>query len=195
MVLITAMGKEVQKTAALEGLDPGFRQRLLVRVIFSTFEGYAFHLRQRALEIGQANDYEFSKTAFENLTEQKEVTKDDGTVEMKQFFLGSLKGLKFSIAIFAKVLGVPEPPSPKAGDLEAGFSVRDRLTHPKRAASFNISESEAQVMVRLGGWFSTVVQWYSDTERAYIRQVSEKISASIAARRAEIEAELKKDEE
>jgi len=160
MALIQTMTREIGMTTELKRLDLQFHRRLLVRVIFSTLEGYAFHLRKKTFEAGKASKYAFSRNDLERLMERKEKTQPDGRIKEISFHLPSLAGLRFSIAIFARVMGVPEPPPPRPGDLEAAFAVRDRLTHPKNAASFAISNTDAEILARLGAWFSTVAQWY-----------------------------------
>jgi hypothetical protein len=191
MALIQAMTREIGMTTELKGLDPQFHRRLLVRVIFSTLEGYAFHLRKQAFEAGQTSKYAFSKGDLERLTERKEKPQPDGSIKEQTFYLPSLSGLRFSIAIFARIMGVPEPPPPRPGDLEAAFAVRDRLTHPKNAASFAISSADAEVLARLGAWFSTVAEWYLTTELSYINRLKESIPASTTTLIAEFRAKVK----
>jgi hypothetical protein len=107
MALIRAMGAEIKAVTELKGLETQVHRRLLVRVIFSTFEGYAFHLRQRAISIGESKKFPFSKTAMEKLTEEEERPREDGTVEKRKRFMKSIEGLRFSIDIFARVLDIP----------------------------------------------------------------------------------------
>lgn len=189
--LVQALAREISMTTELKGLDPQFHRRLLVRVIFSSLEGYAFHLRKRAFEAGQASKYSFSKKDLEMLQEREEKLQADGSVKVRTFYLASLPALRFSVAIFARVMGVPEPPPPQSGDLEAGFAIRDRLAHPKSAASFAISEADAKVLARLGAWFSTVAQWYASTEVAHINRIKEYIATSTAKLIAEIRSRVK----
>lgn len=190
MALIQAMGAELRAVTELKGLDTQVHRRLLVRVVFSTFEGYAFHLRQRALSIRESKKFTFSKSAMEKLKEEEERLREDGTVERRKRFMGSIEGLRFSIGIFARVLGIPEPESPKGDDLEIGFAIRDRLTHPKAAADFTITEVEGQAMGRLGAWFAKVVAWYSASETQYIEDLRVSMSRSFEEQKARMKRDL-----
>jgi hypothetical protein len=190
MALIRAMGAEIKAITELKGLETQVHRRLLVRVIFSTFEGYAFHLRQRAIAIGEAKKFPFSKTSMEKLTEEEQRRREDGTVEKRKRFMKSIEGLRFSIDTLARVLDIPGPESPTGHDLEVGFAVRDRLTHPKAAADFEITEAEAQAMGRVGEWFAKVVTWYSATEVKYIEDLRDSISRSVEEQKARMKRDL-----
>jgi len=188
MALIKAMGEELRLTSGLKGLDPQFHRRLLVRVLFSTFEAFAFHLKQRTLEAGNAGGIQFSQTEQRKLTETKIVERPDGSTEERSFFLKSQDNLAFAVAIYSRVMGVEPPPAFPAEAMSTGIAVRHRLTHPKSAAAFMIQDSEAQAIVRLAEWFKVAYQWSSSAELASIERIRKEMSTSIQNQIATIRA-------
>lgn len=169
MALIIAMGDEMAKTAAIPDLEEPFRKRLLVRVFFSVLEGYAFHVKQRALSIGTHRKHEFSKRQMEMLTETR-----DGQTR----YPPSRKNLAFAVSVYAQVTGAKLGPDLPEQDSLTSFSVRDRLTHPKRAADLRITGAESAALASLLKWFMAAVKWIGEAEQAHIAQLREETSAS-----------------
>ncbi len=191
MALVAALGNELRMTIELQNLEAQFHRRLMVRVLFTAFEGYAFHLRRRALDVGNHARYQFSKTELQKLTEREEKRTPAGEVKVRSFYLRSKEAFTFSVGIFARVMGVPQPELPSVDDLDIAFAVRDRLTHPKKAGDFNITDTEYPAIARLAIWFSSILTWYSAAELAHIERIRVSISESFESQIAEMKAKRK----
>jgi hypothetical protein len=175
--LIKAMANELGMVAALTGLDEQFHRRLMVRVVFSAFEAFAFNLKRRSLATGQPEGVTFSKTQLEKLTELRTNVRADGSTEARNFFLKSQDNLDFALKIYSQVLKAPPAPPVPAAEMAIGVEARDRLTHPKTAAAFFITDEEDRAVGSLVDWFKQAVEWFADAEVAYIARMREEVAA------------------
>ena len=177
LALLGAIAAELRMVRALTGLDEQFHRRLIVRVFFSAFEAFAFHLKQRSLATGKLDGRTFTKSQIEKLTELRRKVKPDGSEEVHRSFLRSQDNLAFALDIYREVMKVPAAPPVPATEMTIGVDVRDRLTHPKTATAFVMTDEEAEALVRLGQWFKTAVRWFGDSEQAFIARIGEELDA------------------
>jgi len=152
--------------------DSPFVARLLLRSLFSIFDGYSWYLKQRALEGATTAKIEFTSDELQIIHEQRVKRLPSGDETVVPMIIQTKENLKFAIRAFARVKHV-DPPLVN-GALPAEFhavaEVRNRITHPKSAGDFNISKAEANAVGRLLQWFMKVVAWAGEQEQNSISE-------------------------
>jgi hypothetical protein len=190
--LIQALVAEVGLANSLRGVDQQFHRRAIVRILFSVLEGYSFILGQRALEVGHRSGFAFSARQLKRLGQPSASPSLDDTSKPSSQPEGSQKGLGFSIAMYAAVMGVSTPEPTPEDAVGIGFAVRNRRTHPKSAESFTISDQEAAAIAIVIDWFQKVAAWYTTVQVQSYSKIAEAFGHRVDDILAPVDAAMKK---
>jgi hypothetical protein len=158
--------------------DSGFVARVFVRTIFSVFDGYAWYLKQRALEGAPNAGIEFGPDELEMIHERRVKTLASGEKTEVPNIIQTKENLKFAIRIYARERGAEPPLVDNAlpSEFRVVAEVRNRITHPKSAADFNVTQSEGVAVARLLEWFMRLVSWAGEQEQTSISEATKRIN-------------------
>jgi len=185
--IISAFGSELNelnKVRTLLGERP-FVGRMLIRTLFSIFDGYAWYLKQRALDGASAAGIEFTPDELEIIREQRTKALPSGETRVVPVIEPTKRNLKFAICAYARVRHVNSPllNNSLPDEFHTVAEVRNRITHPKSSADFVITQPEANAVARLLKWFMELVAWAGEQEQNNISDVKERIDEMFAEAR------------
>ncbi len=182
--ILTAFGadlRELNKVRDKLGDSP-FVARVFVRTIFSIFDGYAWYLKQRALEGAATAGVEFTPQELEIIHEERVKTLQSGETKTVPSIVQTKENLKFAIRAYARVrrTEAPLPNNALPAEFHAVSDVRNRITHPKSAADFDISKAEANALGRLLEWFMGLIAWADQGEQDNISEAKARAAEMLA---------------
>jgi hypothetical protein len=160
-----------------------FVARLFIRVLFSTFDGYAYYVKQRALEGGKAAGVEFTGKELAILTETREIVSADGLVERGPQIVPTRESLTFALKTYGRIRN-KKPPLVNGAlpeEFKVASAVRNRITHPKHTADFTVDNEEKRAIGKLLIWWKEVMDWVRTEELQNIEEIKENIHESIQA--------------
>lgn len=162
-----------------------FVARVLIRSLFSIFDGYAWYLKQKALEGAQAAGIQFTADDLAMIREERTKGLPSGETRVVPWIVPTKENLKFALSEYARVRHTHPPLLNNA--LPAEFhlvaKVRNRITHPKSAGDFTISKAEAKAVARLLQWFMDVVAWAGAQEQNNFSEAKTRIAEMFAEAR------------
>ena len=129
------------KNAKREQSKRSFYRRQYVRAAAALIEGFTSMLKQTAL----LNPEHFLPEELMLLREEEPSLKDNGQLHLRKRFLAIEMNVRFAFQAYAKVGGVRFSLDCSRSGWQCFkklFSVRDRITHPKRSEDLSISDSE-----------------------------------------------------
>jgi hypothetical protein len=159
LAIVQAVNDESSQTAGMcsPPFDKQFVARVTIRNIFSGIESILHGCRMEAVEWSRFHEY--PPEIILALEDSQPAIKDNGEIYKRS----AKHGLKGSVVLVMKMLS-----GFHGHDLQVDFSngggaaflraikVRDRLTHPKSDADFNVNEQEL-IDVRDGlNWFGAI---------------------------------------
>ena len=150
-------------------LDTGreaFWRRMTYRTVFASIEALARFLRQTALLFTEQGEDPFSAAERLALAEVTYEVGPDGRVGEKPTKIRTLDGICLSLDAIARSAGVAYRVDKSGGkwrSLCSAVKVRDRLTHPKSAQDFVVTDQEMKHLH--SGW-----RWYMDELRKAVRR-------------------------
>ncbi len=151
-----------------------FLVRVYARSIFSIFDGYAYHLKQKALRRSESAGIQLSNAELEMIYERRG---DAPEREGKPKTTPAAENLRFAMKLWARVNGGAAPP--RGGQLPSEFDrirrVRNGITHPKKRSDFNVTGDDARAIGQLFLWFREITEWHAALELQYIDKVEERI--------------------
>ena len=132
-----------------DGQPSSFADRMWARSTFVLIEGLTYQMRQLALNLESSSPGLLTPSEIDKISEARS-------------YLDTTDGIKLSIKILAKAVGVPIPCDFNTdvkwnGAMLQSLQVRHRITHPKKSNELNLTEDEAKVIGEAGSWF--LDQW------------------------------------
>jgi hypothetical protein len=126
------------------------------RAFFAFVEAVMFATKRLILEGHEAQLLELTHAEQILLLERYYDLKDSGAIRESRRFLSFTSNFRFTFELFNRVYRTGfEIPYGHAGweALLDASKVRDRITHPKRAQDFDITEAEVKLLRRAEAWF------------------------------------------
>lgn len=134
--------------------DSPFKRRVMVRAIFACIEAYIWHLKQLARAMHPAKPNVLTSEELYELDEIKPNRDKRGDFSPAK---SSFKTrVKQAFHLYAKVLGhhYTLPLDDSSGrNFLASIEIRDRITHPKTAHDWQVSDHEVQQVTQAWIWF------------------------------------------
>jgi len=131
----------LEKNAKSEKSKHSFYRRQYVRAAAALIEGFTSMLKQTAL----LNPEHFLPEELLLLREEEPGLKDNGQLHLRKRFLAIEMNIRFAFTAYAKVGGVRFSLDCSRSGWQCFkklFSVRDRITHPKKDEDLSISDTE-----------------------------------------------------
>jgi hypothetical protein len=160
---ITELRALAQATAAdiaecnkhILGADSPFWRRVAYRTVFSSIEALTSHMKQSALLLSEDRRALFTDAERLALRDVEYAIEDTGVIAERKARIRMLPNLWFALARLAKVSANGCKLEKKAGwdSLTRSVKVRDRITHPKRAEDYSITDSEMKDLNDAWQWF------------------------------------------
>ncbi len=187
--LVRAVAADIKHVTSMSGqADEQFVRRSMVRTVFSLLDAFSYFLKREARIEAERHGITFSRRMTQVITEKRLRTADDGSETEVDHHVDLETNLRVAIRAYAQVRGCTAPWDiahlPREFALWKG--VRDRITHPKRAADLEISDEEARAGNPLLLWFLAVHDWFTEQELENIERVRKKTSAIFEASRRQI---------
>lgn len=146
-----------------------YAQRALVRAHFALIEGLSFALRQVTLASLGGTEH-LSEEEVILLREQRPSIDEQGRPKATQQYLKFPDSLLFSIRCYVKNHGATyEPDRTKPGwqAMRNAVKARDRVTHPKSAASLALSDADLRTFVEAAAWWKkTMLEMFAACNEA-----------------------------
>jgi hypothetical protein len=146
-----------------------YAQRALVRAHFALIEGLSFALRQVTLASLRGTE-RLSEDEVILLREERPSIDEQGRPKAIQQFLKFPDSLLFSIRSYVKNHGTTyEPDRTGSGwqALHSAVKARDRVTHPKSAASLALSDADLRTFVEAAAWWKkTMLEMFGACDEA-----------------------------
>ena len=156
--LIGILMEDLMQSGLMVKKDPDnqFLRRTAIRCFAAAVEGIIFCLKQMAHSSGEFAGHTFSEDELFLLTEIQTANKDG----KPRRFLPARDNFKVTFNLFAKTFQVPHQPGFGKGFecLCETFKLRDRLMHPKKLSTIEVSDEEKQLCSDAAAWLHTEVQ-------------------------------------
>jgi hypothetical protein len=132
-----------------------FWRRTVVRNFAAHVEAFLYVLKQTTLALSDLSSAKFDKRELAFLADVRRYTDEAGN-EIDLDFPKFVENLKFAFASYARVNGSAFKLD--CGDhrydyFQAMVKVRNRLTHPKSIARFDVSDQETVWIAKAWGWY------------------------------------------
>jgi hypothetical protein len=155
--LLEAVRGEIEECAAfLKKSDTQFWRRIGCRSIFASIEALTNHLKQNAL-LHTTGEEEFFTDAERMALSDREYTVDDqGDVRERNARIRTLPNILFAYRSFARICGqqfIVTKDNSGWQALKRAIKVRDRITHPKTANDYQVSDQDIQDANNAWNWF------------------------------------------
>lgn len=148
--------KEHNEQSRKDGKSTQFGRRTYVRTTFACIEAYVSHLKQSALMFSLDQPQLFSPEEVLMLDERDPFVASNGAVKTRTAKIRLKENVKLAFGSIARATGGSYNVDYSAGDgpkfLEA-IKIRNRVTHPKTAADWELSEEEVQLVKDAWSWF------------------------------------------
>lgn len=129
-------------------------RREYVRAVFALVEGITFAMKQCALA---SKNVEFTESERQLLKEHEHVLDENGRVHVRKARLKTTANTRFGLESFARTCRHSRRPNVSGDGWQAfkkALLLRDRLTHPKNAASLQVTDGELLDVTRARSWFT-----------------------------------------
>jgi hypothetical protein len=139
------------------GLSRNIRRRQFVRSVYAFYDGSSYAIKQVSLQRVHELKLDIKPGEMQMLREYEVHLDSQGRVKERPARINTISNIRFSLEVYARIHGVPCPVSwgdSGWGDLQAGITIRDRLTHPKKAEHLVVSDEEILQVMRAVLWFT-----------------------------------------
>ena len=157
--------------------DTQFSRRVLIRAFFAFIEGLAYNLRQVTL----ASCEKLPNMSDEERVRLREKTYEldkDGNLRLRTKYLRTGPGFLFSLQMYPKTHGGEYSPKLDNGGwvaFDSALKLRDSITHPKSAATLEISDEAFKVFCKASDWAQTLLLEMFDVCNKADRRILEKL--------------------
>ncbi len=171
---ISAMARDVMDAeVTMETRGAAHERRNYVRALFAYIEGSVFLIKQTAFSRAILSRFPLTLGEYAIMKEETYSLDRAGRVQVQDKFVNLAANLRFTVGcvnrIFDSNLSVNET-SHHWSDFLRAIEIRDRITHPKGLAEFEVSEAEIQLCQRVCD------DWFSELVAALITSVHQRIS-------------------
>jgi hypothetical protein len=132
-----------------------FWRRMVVRNFAAHAEAFLYALKQTTLALSDVSSAKFDKSELALLADVRRYTNEAGK-EIDLDFPKFVENLKFAFGSYARVNGSAfrlDCGDHRYGYFQEMVSVRNRLTHPKSIAGFDVSDEEIVRAGKAWGWY------------------------------------------
>ena len=162
---------------ALEKDDNQFTRRAYVRSMFSIIEGSIWVLKQTILQatVPKGRIVKMSVAEYSLLSDRSYDLKSNGIIQEKVKYLKLPDNLVFTFGLLAKYFGAEF--NLGIGEVEwenfrKAQVIRDRITHPKAPAEFNISDAEIAICRATSTWFNKLIAAFFDRLKLNAKKIN-----------------------
>lgn len=131
----------LEEPSQKERSQSGFYRRQYVRAASALIEGFTSMMKQGAL----LHPKEFSAEELLLLREQEPLLKENGRVSVRERFIPIETNIRFAFTAYAKAMDASFTLDCSGSDWQDFmrlFTIRNRITHPKRHEELSISDEE-----------------------------------------------------
>lgn len=147
-----------------------FWRRAHVRAVFALLEGWLFNMRRLALGRAEVGLVAFSSGDIALLNENSFEVDKHGELLVQPKFIPVEKMVKLVFRCLAHALNVRyklDTSTDGWNAFKSALAIRNRITHPRRAADLTISDEEMETIEAMMHWFRTVtLEPFHSEERA-----------------------------
>jgi len=162
--------KGLQEFIEIKKINNQFYRRIFLKGYFSILESFLFLTREMVkLKIQfDNNTNEFTWSDFAALNGQKVNVNERGEVTISSNFQRFKPSLIFTLTIFAKAFNteLPDYKDSTFKKLDALYTRRNEVTHPKSYIQFMISDQEVKDIFSMHSWFgqthSSITQKFTE---------------------------------
>ena len=136
-----------------------YAQRALIRASFALMEGLSYQLRAVTLASLQSTEF-LAESEVALLREERYTIDEKGMPQTQESFLRFPESLLFSIRMYARNHGAAFEPDVKSSGWQAmrkAAKVRNRVTHPKSAASLELSDQDLTAIQEAAAWWKATM--------------------------------------
>ncbi|MEO8491848.1 hypothetical protein [Pseudomonas sp.] len=144
---------------ALESNDSQPTRRAYIRSVFAVIEGTVWILKQALLSAaaGPENHHSLRRGEYELLSDKSYELKNNGEIREQIKFLKLQDNIRFTYKMIERYTGTKFNLEINTRDWDNfvnAINVRNRITHPKTAAEFSISDNELIFCKQVTSWFN-----------------------------------------
>lgn len=154
-----------------------YAQRALIRANFALMEGMSYQLRAVTLASLQSTKF-LAEKEIALLREERYTIDEKGKPQTNESFLRFPESILFSIRMYAKNHGALFEPDVESSGWKAmkkAAKVRNRVTHPKSAASLKLSDQDLDAIEKAAAWWkATMFSMFaacSEADRYWLEQL------------------------
>jgi len=156
--MIEMMEEERKKCAEFVVKEPENEviRRIVIRSIFSIFEGMCFRFKVTALLVGKKRGIEFSAEDRAMIEEETYYLDDKGEAKTKQYYPTFKSNIQFAFNILARVYGSGFKLDLGGQEWEIfreAIEIRHKITHPKDPLHLKVPKEEFDKVIRSYDWF------------------------------------------
>lgn len=143
----------------LQADDSQFNRRVLVRVIFSYYEGFGYFMREFLIKILATSSSVVDLNRCFLLQEKLPAIGVNGEMVKRAQKVPFLDHLAFTLQTFARLIKFDEAIFRVDGwrAVQASLKIRDRLTHPKTQRGLTVSDSDIEFCKKGYEWFADLM--------------------------------------
>lgn len=175
-LLKAVLGEVNECNAFLKAHDTPFWRRVACRSIFASIEALTNHLKQNTLLHTFGEEDFFTDAEKLALNDREYSVTDRGEVKERGARIRTLPNILLAFDSFSRVCGqkfaMPKPEGWES--LKKAIKIRDRITHPKVAADYEISDQEFAEINKAWIWFSTTLRDVTQIARDIAESVMKK---------------------
>lgn len=141
--------------------DTQFARRTYVRAVFAQIEGNINLMADVVVEAEKRGEITLTTQDIELLLEERRSTDGAGTVVRRPKFVPVRDRMTPAMELFASTYGASFKPDKSTTGWERflrAMELRNRITHPKNASSFDIADSDLDDVRAAREWFATTVE-------------------------------------
>lgn len=154
------IGDVISATELWHQRDDGFSRRVYIKSAFSFLEGVTHLFKQAAIIFDNLNDSPVLNPEEIVLLKEESLGIDDkGNLEKKRAKIRTLANFKFSMVCYAKVRNINltfDNNQEGWQYLKQAIEIRNRITHPHKIQSLNISSSDLNIVEAAMSYVRTV---------------------------------------
>lgn len=159
---IIALADDVDRAQRdLESHNDGYARRNYVRALFAMVEGSVYLLKQTSLSSALQRRVPMAPAEYALMAEETFDLDNKGQPRSTPKLLRITENLRFTIECVNRVFGssvILDTESAAWHDFRRAVEIRNRITHPKSAVEFEVTEEEVQMCWRLcDEWFNKLV--------------------------------------
>ncbi|MCW3094771.1 MAG: hypothetical protein JWL77_389 [Chthonomonadaceae bacterium] len=141
--------------------DSQFTRRVYVRAVFALIEGNINLMADVILAASGRDEVALTTREAEALRQERQITTEQGVDVTRVKFVPIRDRIVPVFSTFARMFEerfLPDRSTSGWTDFIAAIEIRNRITHPKNAASFDISDNDLGIVERAREWYAASIQ-------------------------------------